>query len=96
MSGRWDGWKAQGSHGTLGLEIVLSIVFGGWLGRTIGLRLGSEDTGMVVGGCFGLAAAVRAVMRAVSQMKREADEEERREGNPLPQYETPDEKSEPR
>jgi hypothetical protein len=85
-------WKAAGSFGTLGLEIVLSIMFGLFAGRWLDDRFETRPTLAVIGFVFGVAAAVKAVVRTWRQMQAVTREEEREEGNPAPLFETPGER----
>lgn len=72
-------WKGIGSYSTVGLELVLSILFGlfggRWLTRTF--HTGSWLTLLGLG--FGIAAGVRSVWRALQLANRDALEEERRD-----------------
>jgi hypothetical protein len=81
-------YKALGSFGTLGLEIVLCILLGLFLGRWLDGKLGTEPYVSVVGFLFGLAAAVKAIVRTWKEMQKETAREEREQGNPAPMYET--------
>lgn len=85
-----DDWRGVGSVGTIGLEIVLSIAFGFFGGRWLDEKLGTAPYLAGIGFVFGLAAAVKAVMRAHAQMQREAAREEREQGNPRPIYDARD------
>jgi ATP synthase protein I len=84
--------KAMGGVGTLGLEIALSIVLGLFGGQWLDGRFGTHPWLTLLGSAFGLAAAVRAVMRQMKRMRVEADREEREQGNPDPMWETRDER----
>lgn len=83
-------WKAVGSFGTVGLEIVLSIVFGLLIGRWLDGKLGTAPWMMLVWSGFGVAAAIRSLLRSLRQMKAEAEREEREQGNPEPRFAWPD------
>lgn len=84
--------KAMGGVGTLGLEVVLSILFGLFGGQWLDGRFGTAPWLTLIGSGFGLAAAVRAVLRQTRRMKVEAAREEAAEGNPPPLWETEEEK----
>lgn len=86
-----DEWRGVGSFGTIGLEIVLCIAFGFFGGRWIDDKFGTAPYGAGVGFVFGLAAAIKSVMRAHAEMQALAAKEEREQGNPLPKYDSPDE-----
>jgi hypothetical protein len=64
-------WKGIGSYGTIGLEMVLSVLFGGFLGNWVDSKLDTAPYGMLVGFGFGVAAAVRALLRAMREMSAE-------------------------
>lgn len=81
-----NNWRGVGSYGTLGLEIALSIAFGFFGGRFLDGRFGTEPWLSILGFVFGIGAAVKAVMRAMNEMRIEAEREEREQGNPLPRY----------
>lgn len=68
---RWAEWKGVGSYGTIGLEMVLSVLFGLFVGRWLDGKLGTEPYIMLCGFGLGVAAAVRALLRSLREMKRE-------------------------
>ena len=80
--------KTMGGVGTLGLEVGLSIMVGLFGGQWLDGRLGTTPWITVAGFGFGVAAAVRAVLRQMRRMKIEAAREEAAEGNPNPLWET--------
>lgn len=80
--------RGLGGHGTLGLDIVLSVVLGMWGGNWVDERLGRSSTFIWVGFLLGVGAGVRSIQKAVSSMRRETLQEEAREGNPSPAFET--------
>ena len=84
-------YKSLGSYGTIGLELVLSILFGLWIGTKLDGWLGTSPWMAVVWFGFGCAAAGRAVYRGYKDMQAAAKREEAEEGNPEQQF--PDEKS---
>lgn len=79
-------WKGVGSFGTVGLEIVLAIVLGLFGGRWLDAKFDTAPYLAVVGFFFGVAAAVKAIIRTTKEMQREAAREEREEGNPAPLF----------
>ena len=83
--------KGLGQYGTIGLEMVLSILLGLFIGTKIDERLGTSPWMAVVWFGFGCAAAGRAVYRAWKGMQAEAKKEEAEEGNPAQLF--PDDKS---
>ncbi len=80
--------KAMGGVGTLGLEVALSIMIGLFGGQWLDGRLGTSPWLTLLASAFGLAAAIRAILRQMRIMKREADKEEALEGNPAPLWES--------
>jgi ATP synthase protein I len=80
-------YKAIGSFGTLGLEIVLSILFGAYAGYWLDNRFGTKPWLMALGFFFGLGAAGKAVQRSLKQMQKVTEQEEREKGNPAPRFE---------
>jgi F0F1-type ATP synthase assembly protein I len=83
--------KGMGSYGTVGIEMVLSILFGLFIGTKLDDWLGTKPIMALVWFGFGCAAAGRAVYRAWKSMQVEAKREEAEEGNPAPAF--PDEKA---
>jgi F0F1-type ATP synthase assembly protein I len=83
-------WKAAGSYGTIGLELVLCLMIGLFGGRWLDGKWGTEPWLTVVGFCFGLAAGAKAIHRGWKEMQAVTAQEEREEGNPQPRYD-PDE-----
>jgi len=79
-------WKALGSYGTLGMEIALSIVVGLFGGQWLDKKLHTGGALTWVGFAYGLAAAGRAIYRAVRKSNREAEETERREREARQKY----------
>ncbi|MBK8255121.1 MAG: AtpZ/AtpI family protein [Polyangiaceae bacterium] len=83
--------KHVGSFGTVGIEIVLSILLGLWLGSKFDEWFHTKPWLTVVWFCFGCAAAGRSVYRSWKQMAAAAKREEAEEGNPEQAF--PDDKS---
>ena len=79
-------WKALGSYGTLGMEIALSVVVGLFGGQWLDKKLNTGGILTWVGFAYGLAAAGRAIYRAVRKSNREAEEAERREREDRQKY----------
>jgi F0F1-type ATP synthase assembly protein I len=79
-------YKRGTNMATIGLELVLSIAVGFFGGRYLDDKLGTAPWLSVVGFLFGVAAAVKAVHRAWTQMQTVARIEEREQGNPEPLY----------
>jgi hypothetical protein len=81
-----DEYKAVGSWGTLGLEIVLSVLFGFFGGRWLDAHAGTAPWLSVVGFLFGCGAAGKAIHRAWKEMAAVTRREEREHGNPAPLF----------
>jgi hypothetical protein len=79
-------WKALGDYGTLGLEIALSVALGLFGGQWLDRQLGTGGALTWVGFAYGLAAAGRAIYRAMRKSAREAEELERRERDERQKY----------
>lgn len=73
--------QLSSSYATVGLELVLSILFGYFGGRWLDEKLHTHGWLTWLGFGFGVAAGFRAVYRAAMQAKREAEEEDERERN---------------
>ena len=86
-------WKAAGSYGTIGLELVLSLMVGLFGGRWLDGKWGTEPWLTVIGFCFGLAAGAKAIHRGWKEMQEVTAREEREEGNPQPRYDPDEEKA---
>jgi hypothetical protein len=89
-----DEYKAVGSWSTLGLEIVLSIMFGFFGGRWLDGKFGTDPYLAVAGFFFGCGAAGKAIYRTWSEMQKVTKREESLEGNPAPLYEKPEHREE--
>ena len=72
-------WKALGTYGTLGMEIALSIVVGLFGGQWLDKKLHTGGWLTWIGFAYGLAAAGRAIYRAVQKSNLEAEAAEQRE-----------------
>lgn len=72
-------WKGVGSYGTIGLEFVLSVLFGLFVGRWLDHKLGAHGWLTLVGLGFGVAAGYRTIWAAVQRANREAERQEQEE-----------------
>ncbi|MFT3774303.1 MAG: AtpZ/AtpI family protein [Minicystis sp.] len=88
-----DEYKAVGSWGTLGLEIVMSVMLGFFGGRWLDGRLGTDPYLSVLGFFFGCGAAVKSILRTLNEMKAITAREEREHGNPAPVWDRPDDRA---
>jgi len=79
MNGRnlRDGYLGLGSYGTVGLELVLSILFGFLAGRWVDQKLGAGGWITLFGFGLGAVAGFRSVYRAAVRMRREAEAEDK-------------------
>ena len=87
-----DEYKAVGSWGTLGLEIVLSVVLGFLGGHWLDGKLGTDPWLGLLGFFFGCGAAVKAILRTHKEMQAITLREEKEQGNPAPMWERPDDR----
>ncbi len=79
-------WKALGNYGTLGMEIALSVAVGLLGGQWLDKKLHTGSVLTWVGFAYGLAAAGRAIYRAVRKSNREAEDAGRREREARQKY----------
>ena len=79
-------WKALGNFGTLGLEIALSVALGLFGGQWLDKKLHTGGILTWVGFAYGLAAAGRAIYRAVRKSTREAEALEQSEREARAEY----------
>jgi ATP synthase protein I len=93
-AGPWDSvkqdWKGVGSYGTVGLELVLSVLVGLFGGQFLDRHFGTSPWLMLIGLGYGIAAGVRALYRAAGRATREAEELDRREREKRKKYQKPD------
>ena len=55
-----------------GIEFAVSILVGGFFGWLIDYFAGTKPWGLLIGGCFGIAAGIRAIMRAYRELNAQA------------------------
>ena len=72
-------WKGLGGPGTLGIEIVLSVAVGLLGGAWLDKKFGASPWFTLIGLAYGIAAASRAVYRALKQANKEIEELDRKE-----------------
>ncbi len=72
-------WKALSGPGTLGLEVALSVIVGLLGGTWLDEKFGTKPWLTWIGLAYGLAAAGRAIYRALRTANREAERLEREE-----------------
>jgi len=85
-------WKALGNYGTLGLEVALSVVVGLFGGQWLDKRFQTGGWLTWIGFAYGLAAAGRAIYRAMRKANREAEELDRQEREAREKYDDDAEK----
>src|SRR5262245_46263217 len=76
--------KGLGDYGTVGLELVLSILFGFFGGRWLDGKLGTNGWLAVIGFVLGTIAGFRALYRAAVKMRKETEAEDERERRARP------------
>lgn len=75
-------YKARnGNYATVGLEVLVSVLFGFLIGRWLDGRFGTHPYISVVGFFFGLATAARFLVRAARRLKVETDNDDFREAD---------------
>ena len=82
-------WKGIGRYGTVGLELVLSVLLGLFAGQFLDKRLHTAPWLMLVGLAYGIAAGIRGLYRAAARATREAEELDRREREQRKKYRAP-------
>jgi hypothetical protein len=97
-------WKAYGRYGTVGIELVLSIMLGWYAGHWADVRWGGGRGWVTaLGFVIGTYAGFRALFLTAAKMQRDIEEAERREiddwrDGPSPSADhdpTPDDRQEP-
>lgn len=86
--------KGMGSYGTLGMEIVVSILIGLFGGQWLDRRWNTSPWFTIAGLALAAITIVRAVLRVMKDMRRDAAREEAAEGNPAPLWENSHEQKE--
>ena len=76
--------KGLGEHGTVGLELVLSILLGFLGGRWLDGKLGTHGWLTVIGFLLGAFAGFRSLYRAAVKMRKETEAEDERERRTRP------------
>ena len=83
---RLAAYRGLGGYGTLGREIVMFLLIGLLGGDWLDGRFGTAPVLFWVGLGFGVAGSVRMIQKALRSMRREAEREEREQGNPEPLF----------
>jgi ATP synthase protein I len=71
--------KGLGDYGTVGLDLVLSILLGFFAGRWVDGKLGTHGWLTLVGFLLGVVAGFRSLYRAAVKMRKETEAEDERE-----------------
>jgi F0F1-type ATP synthase assembly protein I len=75
-----DKWRDIGDVGTVGIEFVLSIALGWWVGQWLDRRyFGNHGPATLIGALIGVAAAFKAIWEASKRAQRRLEELEREE-----------------
>ena len=85
-------WNGIGRYGTVGLELVLSVLLGLFGGQFLDKRFHTTPWLTLIGLSYGIAAGVRGLYRAAKRATREAEELDRREREQRKQFREPDER----
>lgn len=80
-------WKGLGGPGTLGIEIALSVAVGLLGGSWLDKKFGTAPWLTVIGLGYGLAAAGRALYRALKDARRELEALEKKEAEERKRFE---------
>ncbi len=74
--------KSSARYATVGLELVISMLFGGWLGQKGDEQFGSAPWLMLFGFICGIYTGFRAVFRAGKQMRNDWQSADRKPPKP--------------
>jgi hypothetical protein len=74
-----SGWKSLGRYGSIGFELVASIVIGFFVGRWLDNRFGWHGVGTIGGVLLGVYTGFRTLFRRAKEAEREMDLEDARE-----------------
>ena len=69
------------SASAVGLEIVVAISLPGYVGYRLDKKFGTQPWIMYIGICFGIGAAVMALVRLVRQYKRDSGDDADNKGS---------------
>jgi ATP synthase protein I len=83
-------WKGVGRYGTVGLELVLSVLVGLFGGQFLDRHFGTGPWLTLIGVGYGIAAGVRALYRAAQRATREAEDFDQREREQRRKYQKRD------
>jgi len=80
-------WKGLSDYGTVGLDLVLSIIVGFLAGRWLDGKLGAHGWLTILGFALGAVAGFRSLYRAAMKMRKQAEADDERERQKRPQDE---------
>jgi hypothetical protein len=70
-------WKAAGSYGGAGVELVVAVVLTAGVGHWLdGRYWGGHEWGLVGGAVLGFAAGLRNLIRSAEKMQRDIERED--------------------
>jgi F0F1-type ATP synthase assembly protein I len=69
-------WKQYGRYGSLGIELILSMAVGYYVGRWIDTKAGTTPWLSLVGFLIGIYAGFRQIFRVAKRMTAEAERED--------------------
>jgi ATP synthase protein I len=67
-------WKGVGSYGTVGIEVILSVLVGFFAGYWLDRKFETNPWLTLIGFTYGVAAAARALYRAARRATKEAED----------------------
>jgi ATP synthase protein I len=69
-------YRSLGAYGTLGIEFVVSVVFGLYAGRWLDQKFGTSGGFTVAGVVLGVVMGFRAIWRVAKRAEREASRDD--------------------
>jgi hypothetical protein len=74
-----SGWKSLGRYGSIGFELIASILIGFFLGRWLDRHFGWHSVGTIGGVLLGTYTGFRTLFRRAKEAEREMDMDDARE-----------------
>lgn len=74
-----SGWKSLGRYGSIGFELIASILIGFFLGRWLDRHFGWNSVGTIGGVLLGTYTGFRTLFRRAKEAEREMDIEDAKE-----------------
>jgi F0F1-type ATP synthase assembly protein I len=75
-------WKQYGRYGSLGIELILSMAVGYYVGRWIDTKLATTPWIALLGFLVGVYAGFRQIFRVAKRMTAEAEREDEKNREP--------------